>query len=368
MKFSCSRNELQKALNIVRHGASSRNTMQVVEGILFEANGQKLRLTATDLKIGITTEVDIDSQEDGALVINAGLILSVISKMPGEVVYFTSDENNRVVIESEMSEFVINALPAEDFPKFPSADEAKTVKINSGELKEAINGTKFATATNDNMPVITGVKMEVNDDKLRMVAIDGFRLALRDSALNETPGESFEAIVPGKAMNELSNMIASNDEPVEIELSKSQIFFNTPEALFTSRLIDGEFIDYNSIFPKESTTRFVIDKNELLDCCERARLISKQEANNLIRMDIGSGKLEISSNSDQGKFQDVLNIENQGDNLVIAFNSRFFIDALKAINDKEVLVEMTTAVGPAELKPIEGEEFSYLILPVRLSN
>lgn len=375
MKFSCSRDELQSALNTTKHGVASRTTMQVLEGILFNVDNQTLHLTATDLKIGISTEIPVDAQEDGAVVLNATLITNVIQRLPGDTVYFSSDDKNRVTVECLNSEFVINGLPADEFPEFPEIDKNFSFTVEADDFKKLIDSTRFATASNDNMPIITGLKMEVEGERISMIACDGFRLALRNSELKDSlkvddednKMEMYSVVIPGKSMSEMSSLLSSVKEPVTISFSKSQIFFIIGKTIFYSRLLEGDFIDYKGIFPSETTTNFIVNKDELLRCCERASLIANQGTNNLVKMTINSGKLTVASNSDQGEVQDVIDIENAGEDLKIAFNSKFFIDALKAISDKEIKIGMTTSVGPAEVQPIEGNDYSYLILPVRLA-
>lgn len=366
MKFSCSRDDLLAALNTAKYGVSDRTTMQVLEGILFNVYDNKLHLTATDLNLGIATEIPVDAVEDGAVVLKADLILGIISKMPGDTVYFTGNDRNQVKVESLNSEFFINGLDSQDYPDFPQADESNTFEIESKSLKNSINQTKFAMATEDSIPVITGLKLEASDDKLSFIAIDGFRLALRHNNLESPIKEEMEVVIPGKAIQSLSSLLPNNSEPIKVKLSNSQLFFELDNTVFTTRLVEGKFVEYKDIFPNYSTTNFTINRDDLLGCCERAMLVTNKN-NNLIKMAIDSGKLVITSKSDRGNSEDIIDIENNGKDLTIAFNTKYFIEALKAINDKEVKIEMTSAVGPAEIKPLEGDDYSYLILPVRLA-
>lgn len=369
MKFSCSRNDLQLALNITRHGIKDKTTMSVLEGILFNVYDNKLHLTATDLNIGITTDIPVDAQSDGSIVLNAKLIVNIINRLSGDIIYFDLDDRNRMKIECLNSEFTIAGLPADEFPEFPKPDTDLNFVVDSSELKELINRTKFAVATHENhLPVITGIKLECKDEELKLVSIDGFRLALRNGNLLTPVTEEETAIVPGKSMAELSNLLGMLSGEVNINLSPTQIFFQIDNTILTTRLIEGEFFEYQTIFPSEINTSFTIDRNDLLNCCERAALITSVNNNQLIKFNISSGKLDISSKNDMGNFNDSVNIENRGHDLTIAFNTRFFIDALKAIDDEEIQIDFSSSVGPAHIKPIEGNDYSYLILPVRLSN
>ena len=367
MKFSCSRNDLLNALTIVSKGVSTRSTMDVLQGILFTVYDNKLRLTATDLEIGVKTEIPAQTQNDGEIILNAALITDVIRKLSGEEVYFESDEKNRVKIESLLSEFVLNGLPVQDFPDFPKISEEYSFEISPVLLREMIRSTKDSVALSESIPVHTGIKLEVDQKNIRMISLDGYRLALRRGELEKGVDDDFSVIIPGNALKELFKLLAGIEEPVKVEFSKSQIFFKLGETVFTSRLLEGEFVSYEGIIPKQSTTDVVISKQSLLQSCERAALLAKAGKNNLIKMDFEPGQLTITSNADVGGVHEVIKIENSGETLKIAFNSKFFIDALKVIDDDKIRIGLTTPYGPAVVVPVEGSSYTYMILPVRVS-
>ncbi len=368
MKFSCSRDELQFALNITRHGVKAKTTMSILSGILFNVYDHKLHLTATDLNIGITTNINVDAQEDGAIVLDANLIFSIISRLSGDIVYFESKENDYIEVKSDFSEFSIAGIQPDEFPEFPKPDTDLNFTISSQELRNLINKTRFAAAEKENqIPVITGIKMEYEKNNLKLVAIDGFRVALKSGNLDEETTEIENSIVSAKSLGELSNLLSLLTGSVKINLSKSQIFFQIDNTIFTARLIEGNFFDYSTIIPKENTTRFETDRIKLLNSCERAILISSEQKNTLIRFDIDSGKLKISSKNETGNFNDSIDIENVGNDLSIAFNTEYLIDALKAIDDDRVNLSFNGDVGPLSITPLEGDEYNYLILPVRIN-
>ena len=367
MKFSCSRNDLLNALTIVSKGVSTRSTMDVLQGILFTVYDNKLRLTATDLEIGVKTEIPAQTQNDGEIILNAALITDVIRKLSGEEVYFESDEKNRVKIESLLSEFVLNGLPVQDFPDFPKISEEYSFEISPVLLREMIRSTKDSVALSESIPVHTGIKLEVDQKNIRMISLDGYRLALRRGELEKGVDDDFSVIIPGNALKELFKLLAGIEEPVKVEFSKSQIFFKLGETVFTSRLLEGEFVSYEGIIPKQSTTDVVISNQSLLQRCERAALLAKAGKNNLIKMDFEPDQLTITSNADVGGVHEVIKIENSGETLKIAFNSKFFIDALKVIDDDKIRIGLTTPYGPAVVVPVEGSSYTYMILPVRVS-
>lgn len=203
MKFSCSRNDLLNALTIVSKGVSTRSTMDVLQGILFTVYDNKLRLTATDLEIGVKTEIPAQTQNDGEIILNAALITDVIRKLSGEEVYFESDEKNRVKIESLLSEFVLNGLPVQDFPDFPKISEEYSFEISPVLLREMIRSTKDSVALSESIPVHTGIKLEVDQKNIRMISLDGYRLALRRGELEKGVDDDFSVIIPGNALKEL---------------------------------------------------------------------------------------------------------------------------------------------------------------------
>lgn len=366
MKFSCSRDELQNALTICQRGISTRSTMPVLEGILFSVYDGTLHLTATDLEIGVQTSIPADVDQDGSIVLSASLILDMIRRLSGDTVFFSSDAKNRMQIKNLLSDFSLNGMPASDYPEFPAIEQGHSVALPADTLKKLIHGTGFSIAVSESIPVLTGVKMEVSHDGIRFVALDGYRLALENGTLSAPAEEPSEVIIPGRSMTELSKLLSS-DSDVQVAFSSSQIFFTIGDTVFTSRLLDGDFINYKGIIPSDSTIRLTVDRQALLSGCERAALLARAGKNNLIKMEIEPDQVTLVSNADIGSIHEVVALENDGEALKIAFNAKFFIDALKVIDDEKIHIDLTTAVGPAVIRPIEGEAYTYLILPVRIA-
>ncbi len=366
MKFSCTKEELSNALQTAKHAVSTRSTRKALEGILFDIRGDDLVLNATDMNVGIKTQVKVNPQEKGAVIIDSNLISNIVSRLEGDTIQFGTDERNKVHIESGASTFNLNGLDAVEFPDFPDDNKKKTYTIEARELKRMIDATRFAVANNDSIPVITGIKLENSADGFRLVACDGFRLAIR-SKENDSEVDELSVVLPGSAASELSSILTGLNGEVTITLSDSQIFFNFGPTTFTARLIDGSYIDYNGIFPDEYLTEFRVDRNELLKACEQVAVIANKGNNNLIKMDIDEGALKISSNSTDADGLVKVDIEKTGDDITIAFNSKYFIDALKAIGEDTIDLKFSTPVGPVEITPLDGNHFSYLILPVRLA-
>lgn len=369
MKFNCSRDHLIQALSTVQKGVSNKTTMPVLEGILFSVYNNQLTLTATDLEIGVQTRIPAETESTGDVVLSSNLIGEMIRKLSGDSVFFELDNQNQMKIECLLSNFTIKTLSAEEFPAFPSVDQEHCFKIESGKLRDMIRGTLFSVASNENIPVLTGLKMEIEGDTITLVALDGYRLALRKDQLAEPVNESISAIIPGKSMNELAKLLAAYDETVSVRFAGTQILFEMGETQFTSRLLEGEFINYRHIIPAEQTSRIKVSRKLLLESSERAALLAREGKNNLIKMDFNVDQLVITSNAEIGDVFEMIPIENEGEPIKIAFNSKFFIDALKVIETEEMIIELTTSVGPAVIVPLEAERnYLYLILPVRIAD
>lgn len=369
MKFSCSRDALIGALSIAQKGVSSKTTMPVLEGIMFSVYNNQLTLTSTNMEIGVRTTLPVTSESNGNVILSSNLIGEMIRKLSGNDVFFETDAQNQVKIECLLSNFTIKGLPTEEFPEFPEVIEEYSFVIDAAQLREMIRGTIFSVAANENIPVLTGIKMEIENNDIRLVALDGYRLAMRHGTLEESVNGEIAAIVPGKSMTELQKLLASYDGKVIVRFSDTQIFFEFGDTQFTSRLLEGEFINYRHIIPTEQTSRIHISRKLLLESSERAALLAREGKNNLIKMDFNVEQLAITSNAEIGDVFEVIPIQNEGDPIKIAFNSKFFIDALKVIEDDEMVIELTTSVGPAVIVPTGDErEFLYLILPVRIAD
>ena len=359
MKFSCSRDALINALSIAQKGVSNKTTLPVLEGILFQVYNNQLVLTSTDLEIGVQTSIPANVDMDGEIILSSNLITEVIRKLSGEEVFFQKDDSNQVKIECLLSNFTIKGFPTDEFPEFPEVIEEHSFVIEAGVLKEMIRGTIFSVA---------GLKMEIENEAISLIALDGYRLSLKKGKLKEPIDGSISVIIPGKSMNELNKLLSGYNENVIVKFSKTQIFFEMGNTQFTSRLLEGEFINYKHIIPTEKAAQVKVSRKLLLESSERAALLAREGKNNLIKMDFNIDQLILTSNAEIGDVFEVIPIENQGDPIKIAFNSKFFIDALKVIDRDEMSIELTTSVGPAVIVPADGsDEFIYLILPVRIA-
>lgn len=368
MKFNCSKESLMMALNIAQKAVSSKTTLPILEGILFSVKNNNLLLRSTNLEIGVEVNIPAVVEKEGEIVLSSAITGELIRKMSGSVVFFESNEHHQMKIECLLSNFTLKSLATDEFPAFPEIIEDHIFTIDSLVLRELIKGTLFSVATNENIPVLTGVKIEIQGNSINFIALDGYRLALRSGKIKETIDEDLSVIIPSKSLSEINKVLANYTGDVIVKFSKNQIFFEMDNTQFTSRLLEGDFINYKQIIPVEKTTQVRVNRRLLLESSERAALLAREGKNNLIKMDFNQDQLILTSNADIGDVFEVIPIVNQGESLKIAFNSKFLIDALRIIEDEELIMDMTTSVGPGVLLPVEESNFIYLILPVRVAD
>jgi len=367
MKFNCSKESLMGALNIAQKAVSSKTTLPILEGIFFSVKNNNLLLRSTDLEIGVEINIPAIVENEGEIVLSSTITGELIRKMSGSDVFFESDDNNQMKIECLLSNFTLKGLATDEFPAFPEIIEDHVFTIESSVLRELIKGTIFSVATNENIPVLTGVKIELQGNDINLIALDGYRLALRSGKIKESLEEDLNVIIPSKSLSEINKVLVNYTGEVIVKFSKNQIFFQMDNTQFTSRLLEGDFINYKQIIPVEKTTQVRVNRRLLLESSERAALLAREGKNNLIKMDFNQDQLILSSNADIGNVFEIIPIVNSGESLKVAFNSKFLIDALRVIDGEDFIMDMTTSVGPGVLLPAEGKDFIYLILPVRVA-
>ncbi|HCX65907.1 MAG TPA: DNA polymerase III subunit beta [Eubacteriaceae bacterium] len=363
MKFTTNKKNLLHAVNIVQKAVSSKSTMPILEGILFQVKEEGIDLMATDMEIGIKTKVEGEVIEEGSIVLSAKLIGDLVRKLPDDTISFDLSDNQTTTIKCKNSVFNIQGESGEDFPQMPEVVGDVQADIPNNLFRSLIKETVFAVAKSDNIPVLTGELLEIENGEMTLVALDGYRLALRKGKTD--PDVSLKEVIPERTLSELSRLLTIEDDDIRLSSTKNQILFSLGNTVIVSNLLQGEYINYKQIIPEEGTTKVQINTKELLASCERAALMVRDGKNNLIKMNINGDQLEMESNSDIGDVKEEIPVKREGDGIKIAFNCNYFIDALKVIDEEEVQLEFTTAVSPCVIKPLEGNHFTYLILPVR---
>ena len=368
MKFSCNQQTLTKALNTVSKAVTSRTTIPILKGILLEVNDDNtLKLSASDLDLSIEKRIKVSSEETGSVVVSAKLFSDIIRKLPNEEIQIEEQENNSIVIKCLASEFTIVGQPADEFPNIGEINEEKKIVLEKELLKEMIKKTSFAASIDESKGIIVGVLIEMEEASLNMVALDGFRMAItREVMKNE---ENKKIIIAARILNEINKIISENEESKDIYfiLDEKKAVFLLDGTKIVLRLLEGDFIKYNDILPKEYKTKVKVSRSELLNSIERASLLAKEGKNNLIKLSIFRDKIIITSRSEEGNVKEEVFIEKEGADLDIGFNSKYILDVLKVVSDDSISLEFNTSVSPCLIKPVEGKEYEYLVLPVRIS-
>ena len=370
MKLTCNRDDLINNISIVQKAVSSNSTNALLNGILIEASSDnKIKLTGYDLQTGIEADVTADVFDKGSIVVDSKLFGEIIRKLPENDVDINVDSNFTMKIECGSVKFKISGMDPENFPRIPEIDETTSEKIVIPQkmLKGMINHTFFAISKDNSRPVLTGSNLVSDGSTLSMVSIDGFRMAIN----KEDMGADFPKInyiVPGKALGEMRNIL-SDDKDAEIILytSMQNLLFDIGNVRMVSRLIEGNFINFDSIIAKNPKTVITVNRKDFLNAVDRAALIIMTDDRKCpVRLlTSNASELTVSAVSAQGNLQENIEVKVEGDLIDVDFNSRYILDVLKNIDDETIRVEVNGGQGPCIIKPLEGENYIYLILPIR---
>ncbi len=371
MKFICEREKLLKAINSVVRAVASKTTMPILEGILIQTNDNEIKLTTYDLEIGIEYIIESEVAEQGNTVVNAVMFSEIIRKLPDTQISITLNDNNLLVIECEGSLYKLATMNPEEFPELPRINIENSVQLDQKKLKSMIRKTIFAVSIEENRPIFTGCLFEIKDNKLNVVAVDGFRLAWTSNFL-ENKSNDFKAVIPGKTLNEVNKIILDSFDIIKIGVSKNQALFEMENCKIVTRLLDGEFLNYKSVIPQNWETRIRVNRKDIQECFERISLISasatEKEKKYPVKVNIEVGKITISCTNQTGDAKEELYIETEGKDLEVGFNPKYFLDALKVIEDEEIFIDFGTSISPSVIRPIENEDYTYMILPIRMKD
>lgn len=369
MKIICYKDKILKAINSVVKGVASKTTMPILEGILIQTNDNEIKLTTYDLEIGIEYVMECEVKKQGSTVVNAIMFSEIIRKLPDTEIYITLNEKNLLEIECEGSLYKLSTMNPEEFPELPKIEIENSIEVEQNTLKNMIRKTIFAVSTEENRPIFTGCLFEIQKNKLNIVAVDGFRLALRSIFLNKQTND-FSAVIPGKTLNEVTKILSDSFENVKIGVSKNQALFEMDNCKIVTRVLDGEFLNYKSVIPENWETRIKVNKSNLQNSFERISLISsssvEKEKKYPVKVSVDIGKVVISCTNQTGDAKEELFISTEGKNLDVGFNPKYFLDSLKSIDDEDVFVEFGTSISPCLIKSTENKEYVYMILPIRL--
>ena len=365
MKFECNRSKLTDAVTNVQRAVSSKSTIPALEGILIKAADNTITLYGYDLDICITTAIEASVRENGNAVIPAKLFSEIIRKMPEDIISINVDEKNIVYISSGNADYKIIGLPASDYPEIPIIRSEDTIKIDGETLASMIRQTIYAVSDKDTKPAHKGSLFEIADKTIRIVSVDGYRLAIRTEKVDYDGEKNF--IVPGKSLLEVTKLIDDNTETIDIVASGRHIIFRIGNYSIISRLIEGEFMNYKTSIPTACMTTLRVKTSSFIKTIERMSLLLTDKMKSPIRCYIDNNLIKASCETPLGRANDQLEVIMEGENVEIGFNNKFLLDAFRYSETDEVCLKLTGALSPMTITPTEGDSFLFLLLPMRLT-
>ena len=366
MKIICSKANLLKGVSIVSKAVPSRTTMPILECILIDASANEIKLTANDMELGIETVIEGEIVERGIIALDAKFFSEIVRKLPDNEVVIESDDSFQTIITCEKAKFTIAGKSGEDFSYLPYIEKNESITISQFTLKDVVRQTIFSIADNDTNKLMTGELFEINENRLRVVSLDGHRISIRNIELKENYSP-LKVVVPGKTLQEISKILTGEAEDmVDIYFADNHILFEFDQTKVVSRLIEGEYFHIDQMLSSDYDTKVKVNKREFLSCIDRATLLIREGDKKPIILNIQDGSLQLKINSFAGSMNEELEIDKEGKDLLIGFNPRFFIDALRAIDDEEVTLYMVNPKAPCFIKDDAGT-YVYLILPVNFN-
>jgi len=366
MIINCSKAVLSETLSVVSKAVSGKSNLNVLEGIYLKAEEDgTLTLIGNDLEIGIEAKINVDVIESGKTVLNAKMFISIIRSLPYDEVSIEVNENNNAIIKSGKSKFEINGIDAMEFPELIKFDSDYDIEISNNILKNMISKTSFCVSQSDTRPVLKGCLLEIKGNKLKMVAVDKFRMAIREEVLEEEFEEK-NIIIPEKTLNEIGKIL-KDDEKVSIKCNSKNVVFAFDNYRLVSRLIEGEFIKYGAAISESFEVELECSVGELTDTINRASLMMTGETlKSPLKLNIAEDNINVSCETSQGSFDDNISLPTGNANLLIGFNNTFLIDALRACDDEMVKLKFNKNINPLIITPVEGDKFLYLVLPMKI--
>ena len=366
MKFSCEKYLLQAACSIASRAAASKSPIPALEGLQISAE-DKLYVKGYDLKKGIVTGIEADIAQRGVVVVGARLFGEMIRRLPDGIVTVSSDEKDNISVKCGKSQFNILGISAEDYPELPSFDTLNSIRLPQRILKDMINKTIFAVSTDEVRPIYTGTLFEVEEKRLTLVSVDGYRLARRTEELKDSRLESCTFVVPGSTLSDVEKICSDEEGDVSISVGSRHISFEIGDTVVVSRRLEGEFLNYRRSIPDTFKYEIRVDRAEFMVSIDRVSLIVNEKNSSPVRMTVGDGTIDCLCVTPIGRAEDVCTCEGNGEGLLIGFNDRYMKDALKAAGKDELKLCINSAASPCIIRAADGsEDFTYMVLPVRL--
>lgn len=375
MKLTCLQENLSRALNTVGRAVATRTTLPITQNVLISTDQSKLKLTATNLEIAISTWMGADIEEEGSITIPARLLTEFVNSLPSERIEITSTEQPKGLdLQCARFNAHINGTDADEFPPVPSVDSGVMARMESKDLKKAISHVAFAAATEESRPVLTGTKVDMSDQKVVFAAADGFRLAVYNAALAEAVSEDTSFIVPARSLQEVNRAIGGQGSPVEFTVtpSKSQVLFRLDDIEIVSQLIQGTFPDYAQLIPQNYGARVIMKREEFLRVTRSASIFAR-DGSGIVRLEVSNeegeeARLKVSSRAEElGDNEGSVDAKIEGENAEtkIAFNSKYLSEVLDNLLEDEVALETTTSSSPGVIRPVDSDnEYLHVVMPM----
>ena len=366
MKLKILRKDLLEAVNIVEKAVPVKTTIPIMEGIFLEARDNSFRLIGNNLDLGLECEIPAEVEEKGMVVVRANLFSVAVKKLPDfeDEVFIEVDENEKIKISCGNAKFDFATASAEDFPLLPLVSDETSFEISESLLKNMVRQTVYAISQKEDKPVLTGVYFDIDEKTINIVGCDGYRVAIRKEEIETDAKIKF--ILPGKNAKELLSIIGESDEKVKISVSKNNVKICIENCIFVSRLIDGEYLNYKSVADHKNNLVIEVETKKILNSIDRAAMIVNESAKSYVLLNIEDDSVFINCESVMGKVNDKFSVNMIGEPMQIAFNPKYLIDAFKNIDDENVKFSFSTPVTPTVIRPVEGDKFTYIVLPVRV--
>ncbi len=365
MKIICDTQLLSEACQNVQRAVTQKTTIPALECILLRTGENSVALTGYDLDVGIQTSIEAKVGQEGAIALNSRVLCDILRKLPGDTVVIESDFRYLAKIQSAEAEYSLIGISPEEFPELPSVTGGYPIVLAQGIVKEMVRQTIFAVAVKDSKIIHTGIKFEIQDGEIRLVAVDGVRLALRKEKI-EYDGEELSFVVPSKTLSEVVKLMDDDDAFVSMSVGKRHIVFDISGYNVVSRLLDGEFLNYRASIPQVHATSVQVNTRQFIESIDRTSLIITDKLKSPVKCNFSQDSIYISSVTALGTASDKIGAQIKGDSVEIGFNNKYLVEALRVCDSDEVRLELNGPVAPILILPVEGDDFLFLVLPVRL--
>ncbi|MBQ9155953.1 MAG: DNA polymerase III subunit beta [Eubacterium sp.] len=367
MKIICTKSQLLSGVNTVSKAVSAKTTMDILQCILVEAQADRIKLTANDTELGIETYIEGDVVQSGQIALEAKIFSEIIKKLPDSEVIIKTEENGSTSIDCEQMHCSIMGKKGDDFTHLPEIERDNRIVLSQFDFKEIIRQTIFSISTNENNKLMTGELLQINENRLTITSLDGHRISVRNIELSDSY-PACEVIIPGKTLSEISKILPGEaEDTVNLYITDKHVLFEFDQTRVVSRLLEGKFYNINQMLSTDYETKIVVNKMDMLRCLDRSTLFVRESDKKPIIMRIGQDSMDLMISSQIGSMKDTLNLKKEGKDLVIGFNPRFLVDALRVVDEEEVSIYMINSIAPCIIRD-EKHSYLYLILPINVNN